>query len=320
MAENTKLKEKSRAPASQRAKLMEQPGGGIGAQISVNIDGREMKVPLGTTILDAAKQIGINIPTLCHHEDLCIAGVCRICVVEVSGQRTLQAACSFPITSPVEIKTHTRKVRQARRHILDLMLSRHNGECYTCVRNNNCELQSLAKSYGVDFFRFGHLGKPAFEEDRSSFSIVRDNNKCILCRRCVRTCIDLQEVGVLEAAGRSHQTEIATFMKKPLGNVVCINCGQCINRCPTGALRANDSTDEVWAAIDDPRKHVVIQTAPSPRAAIAEVFGEEPGTARTFEMNTALRFCGFDKVFDTNFAADLTIIEEGTELLSRTKM
>ena len=246
-----------------------------------------------------------------------MAGVCRICVVEVEGQRTLQSACAYPVTAPIKVLTHTQKVRQARRHIIDLLLSEHYGECYACGRNNNCELQSLAKEYGVDFFRFGHPEKPKYEIDRSSYSVIRDNNKCILCRRCVRTCIDLQEVGTIEVAGRSSRSYITTFQDKPLGDVVCINCGQCINRCPTGALRANDPTDEVWAAIDDPRKHVVIQTAPSPRAAIGECFGLPPGAPLTFELNTALKMCGFDRVFDTNFTADLTIIEEGTELLLR---
>ena len=309
----------SRAPVSQRGRTITTDAeiGAIGATVSVEIDGIEAKVPMGATILKAAEQVGIRIPTLCHHEDLCVAGVCRICVVEIEGQRTLQAACAYPVTQPIKIKTHSPKVRRARRHILDLMLSKHYGECYTCARNNNCELQSLAKEYGVDFFRFGHPEAPIFEIDRSSNSIVRDMNKCILCRRCVRTCIDMQEVGVLEVLGRSDESRVSTFMEKPLSEVICINCGQCINRCPTGALTANDQTDDVWAAIEDPSKHVVIQTAPSPRAGIGECFGCEPGTPLTFEMNTALRACGFDKVFDTNFTADLTIIEEGTELLLR---
>ncbi|HJW75801.1 MAG TPA: NADH-dependent [FeFe] hydrogenase, group A6 [Thermoleophilia bacterium] len=308
-----------RAPESQKAKLPvpAQDMTAIGALVSATIDGREIKVPLGTTILDAARQAGIHIPTLCYHEDLCIAGVCRVCVVEVEGQRTLQAACAYPITSPIKVNTHTRQVRHARRHIVDLMLSDHYGDCYSCVRNGNCELQSLAEEYGVDFFRFGHPTEPRYEVDRSSYSVVRDMDKCILCRRCVRTCIDFQEVGVLEAIGRSDRTEIQTFVNKPLADVICINCGQCINRCPTGALQANDPTDQVWAAIDDPTKHVVIQTAPSPRAAIGECFGLEPGTPITFELNTGLKRAGFDRVFDTNFTADLTIIEEGTELLTR---
>lgn len=312
-------REHSRAPLSQRVRKITTPSDStaIGASVSVDIDGRLLKVPMGTTILEAASQAGIKIPTLCHHPDLCVAGVCRICVVEVEGQRALQASCAYPITSPLTVRTHTRKVRQARRHVLDLLLSTHYGECYACARNLNCELQTLAGEYGVDFFRFGHPEQPRYEIDKSSYSVVRDMNKCILCRRCVRTCIDLQEVGVLEVANRGHESEVSTFMDHPLADVICINCGQCINRCPTGALRANDPTDEVWAAIDDPTKHVVIQTAPSPRAGIGECFGLEPGTPLTFEMNTALRLCGFDKVFDTNFTADLTIIEEGTELLLR---
>ncbi len=307
----------SRAPVSQRPHTVAPGSAGIGSQVAVKIDGLDLKVPFGTTILEAARMSNIRIPTLCQHDDLCIAGVCRVCVVEVEGMRTLQASCAYPITQPITVSTHTRKVRQARRHILDLMLANHYGECYACWRNQNCELQALADEYGVDSFRFGHPDKPKVPKDTSSYAVVRDMNKCILCRRCVRTCIDLQEVGVLEAVNRGAATTISTFMDKPLSDVVCINCGQCINRCPTSALAANDPTDEVWAAIDDPRKHVVIQTAPSPRAAIGECFGLPAGTALTFELNTALKQCGFDRVFDTNFTADLTIIEEGTELLLR---
>ena len=289
----------------------------IGALVSVTIDGIQTKVPFGMTILDAAKTVGVEIPTLCNHPDLKVAGVCRMCVVDIEGQRTLQAACVYPITNSLSVKTHTRQVRKARRHMLQLMLSEHCGECYSCVRNGNCELQKLTEEYGIDSFVFGHPDQPRFELDTSSYSVMRDMNKCIKCRRCVRTCIDLQEVGVLEATGRSARTEIATFEDLPLGDVVCINCGQCVNRCPTGALYAKDETDAVWAAIDDPEKHVVIQTAPAPRAAMGELFGLEPGTPVTFEMNTALRRAGFDSVFDTNFTADLTIIEEGTELIQR---
>lgn len=289
----------------------------LGGRITVQVDGKPVAVPTGATILQACRQAGVRIPTLCYHDDLCIAGVCRVCVVEVEGMRTLQAACAFPVHQPLKIWTHTRKVRQARRHVIDLLLSNHVGECYACMRNNNCELQALAKEYGVDEFIFGHRSQPRYPIDRSSHAVVREMDKCVLCRRCVRTCIDLQEVGVLEAMERGDHTHISTFQNKPLAEVICINCGQCTNRCPTGALRANDTTDEVWAAIDDPEKHVVIQTAPSPRAGIGECFGLPPGTPMTFQMNTALRYCGFDRVFDTNFAADLTIIEEGTELLRR---
>ena len=308
-----------RAPLSQqhRRVITTTSPDAIGALVSVNIDGIEAKVPFGTTILEAAKRAGVMIPTLCDHPDLDVAGVCRMCVVEVEGQRTLQPACAYPITNQVTVNTHSRKVRMARRHVLELLLSEHYGECYSCVRNGNCELQSLAEEYGITEFAFGHPDEPVAEPDYSSYSVMRDMNKCIRCRRCVRTCIDLQEVGVLEAAGRSDQTTIVTFDDLPLGDVVCINCGQCVNRCPTGALYAKDETDAVWAAIDDPDKHVVIQTAPAPRAAMGELFGLEPGTPVTFEMNTALRRAGFDRVFDTNFTADLTIIEEGTELILR---
>ena len=261
----------------------------------------------------------VHIPTLCWHPDLCLAGVCRICVVEIEGMRTLQAACTYPITNRLKVSTSTEKVRKARRHVLDLLLSEHYGECYSCHRNNNCELQALSKEYGVDSYRFGHVEKRRYEIDRSSYSVIRDMDKCILCKRCVRTCIDLQEVGVLEATHRGYDTEISTFMDKPLADVVCINCGQCINRCPTAALKANDPSDEIWEAIDNPKKHVVIQTAPSPRAAIGEEFGLEPGHSMTYKLNTAIRMLGFDRVFDTNFTADLTIMEEGTELLMRLK-
>jgi len=319
MSESTFVKA-HRAPVSQQAQqvpVAEPDSTAIGAQVSVTIDGVETKVPFGSTILQAAESVGIHIPTLCHHPDLEMAGVCRICVVEVEGQRTLQAACAYPITSPLKVNSHSRRVRIARRHVLDLLLSEHYGDCYSCVRNGNCELQSLAEEYGVDKFRFGHPETSQYPVDDSSYSVVRDMDKCIKCRRCVRTCIDLQEVGVLEAVNRSNKTQIETFLDKPLNDVVCINCGQCINRCPTGALYAKDETEPVWKALDDPTKHVVIQTAPAPRAAMGEIFGLEPGTPVTFEMNTALKRIGFNHVFDTNFSADLTIIEEGTELIKR---
>jgi NADH-quinone oxidoreductase subunit G/[NiFe] hydrogenase diaphorase moiety small subunit len=311
----------SRAPISQQAHSVAPAttSGDIGSTVSVHINGRPLRVPLGTTILDACRANSIHVPTLCYHEDLCLAGVCRICVVEVEGMRTLQAACTFPVTAPLKISTTSEKVRKARRHILDLLLSEHYGECYSCHRNNNCELQRLAKEYGVDSYRFGHVTERRYSVDRSSYSVHRDMDKCVLCKRCVRTCIDLQEVGVLEATQRGDKTTISTFMDKPLADVVCINCGQCINRCPTAALRANDPSDDIWAAIDDPKKHVVIQTAPSPRAAIGEEFGLPAGRSMTRELNTALRMIGFDRVFDTNFTADLTIMEEGTELLLRLK-
>jgi NADH-quinone oxidoreductase subunit G/[NiFe] hydrogenase diaphorase moiety small subunit len=314
-------RDNQRVPVSQQPFVVNKPEdtSTIGGTVTIEIDEKKVSVPLGTTILEACRQNQIHIPTLCHHPDLCIAGVCRICVVDVEGFRTLQTACSFPVMSPLKVRTTTPMVRKARRHIIDLLLSEHYGECYSCFRNGNCELQSLAKEYGVDGYTFGHVDKPRYETDRSSASVIRDMSKCVLCKRCVRTCIDLQEVGVLEAINRGHETHIGTFLDKPLADVICINCGQCINRCPTAALRANDPSDDIWAAIDDPKKHVLIQTAPSPRAAIGEEFGIEPGHSYTKELNTALRRIGFDKVFDTDFTADLTIIEEGTELLNRLK-
>lgn len=310
----------SRAPVSQRRQEVQKfDDGAIGGKVKAVINDMEISVPVGTTILEAAKELNIRIPTLCEHDDLCLAGVCRICVVEVEGQRTLQAACSYPIFDPVKVRTYSPKVRRARMNTIQLLLRNHYGECYSCARNNNCELQSLAKEYGVTTYKFGHTEKPRYKKDQSSYSVERDMDKCVLCRRCVRTCIDLQEVGVLEAANRGSETKIETYMDFPLNDVVCINCGQCINRCPTGALKAMDPTEEVWDAIDDPEKHVILQTAPSPRAAIGEEFGLRPGTSVTKKLNTAAKRAGFDKVFDTNFTADLTIMEEGTELLLRLK-
>ncbi len=291
----------------------------LGGRVTVEINEKRITIPFGTTILEACKINQIHIPTLCNHPDLRLAGVCRICVVDVEGMKTLQTACSFPITSPIKIHTSTPMVRKARRHIIDLLLSEHYGDCYTCVKNGKCLLQHLAKEYGVDGFTFGHISEPRYEIDNSSVAVIRDMNKCVLCKRCVRTCIDLQEVGALEAIDKGDKTHIGTFLSKPLADVICINCGQCINRCPTAALYTNDPSDEIWNAIDDPKKHVVIQTAPSPRAAIGEEFGIEPGHSFTGELNTALKRIGFDKVFDTNFTADLTIMEEGTELLSKLK-
>lgn len=302
------------AARHSRSRLVPGPDA---AMIEISIDGIELQVPQGTTILDAARRVGVRVPTLCHHDDLCTAGVCRICVVEVEGMRNLQASCATPIMQSVKIRTNTAKVRSARRHIIDLLLAEHYGDCNTCKRNNNCELQSLATEYGVDFYRFGHPSEARYAIDRSSSAIVRDMNKCVLCRRCVRACEELQGVGCLTVASRSSRAHVSTFADKPLSGVVCINCGQCINHCPTGALTEQDQTDEVWSMIDDPTKHVVIQTAPSPRAGMGECFALEPGTPVTYQLNTALQRMGFDAVFDTNHTADLTIIEEGTELILR---
>jgi len=285
-------------------------------KIKVIIDGEEVEVNKGDTILEACKKLGIKIPTLCYHEDLCLAGLCRICVVEVEGLRTLQASCTYSIDREIVIKTHSHKIRNARRDILSLLLASHSGECYTCIKNGNCELQNLADDYGIVGHEFKR-GKKESTLDETSFSIVRDMEKCINCRRCIRSCIDLQDVGVYCVKGKGRDVRVTTFGDKNLNEVICINCGQCVNRCPTGALHERDQTEEVWRALEDKSKHVVIQTAPAPRAGIGELFGLEPGHSLTFEMNTALRHSGFDKVFDTCFTADLTILEEGVELLKR---
>ncbi len=286
-------------------------------EIIVKIDGIETKVKEGVTVLKAAERLGIHIPTLCHHDDLRDVGVCRICLVEIEGMNNLQPSCTYTITRPISVRTNTPRIREARRMILELMLYRHFGDCTSCVRSRNCELLNLARDYGVDTSFIGRPKEIRYEKDMSGYSIVRDMNKCILCQRCTRTCEDLQEVNAIGVMGRGRDVRISTAFDLPLGNTICINCGQCINRCPTGALQTHDYTDEVWAAISDPNKYVIIQTAPAPRSAIGEEFGLAPGTAMTWQLNTALRRCGFDKVFDTNFTADLTIIEEGTELILR---
>jgi NADH-quinone oxidoreductase subunit G/[NiFe] hydrogenase diaphorase moiety small subunit len=253
------------------------PGHADQTLIPLVIDHKQTAVPSGTTILEAARQAGIRIPTLCHHDDLRAAGACRLCVVEVEGQRVLQTACTFPVTQPLTVRTSTPRIRRARRHILELLLAEHHGECTSCFKNMACELQALAREYGVEQPRFELAALPVPPRDASSWSIVRDMGKCVMCRRCVRACAEMQGVGALGIVGRGYETRVATYLDKPLGSVVCINCGQCVNVCPTGALRVKDATDEVWAAIDNPRKHVGIQTAPSPRAAMGEEFGMEPG-------------------------------------------
>ncbi len=287
--------------------------------IPITIDGTSYEVEQGITVLDACKSAGVRIPTLCYHPDLNAAGVCRICMIEIEGQKSLQPACAYPVSSGMNIKTKTSRVRNARRFNLDLMLSNHYGNCYTCSRNGNCELRALADEYGVDKFRFPQQEQKRYKIDDKSFSIIRDQDKCINCKRCIRTCIDMQKVNVYETANKGHDVQIQVALNKSIADVICINCGQCVIHCPTGALWTKDVSDQVWEDIEDPDTFVIMQTAPSPRAAIGEEFGLEPGTSVTKELNAALRRAGFDKVLDTNFAADLTIMEEGTELIGRLK-
>lgn len=286
--------------------------------VNLKINGMEVSVPAGSTVLEAARAAGIEIPTLCYLKDVSQTGSCRMCLVEVKGGRALQAACVYPVSEGLEVYTNTPKVRDARKITLELILSNHERKCLTCVRNRNCELQALADELGVTEISYEGI-RNEYPIDELSPSIVRDNNKCVLCRRCVNMCKNIQTVGAIDTVNRGFKTQIACAFEKSLNEVSCVNCGQCIAVCPVGALREKDSTDEVWSALADSGKHVVVQTAPAVRAALGEEFGMKMGTPVTGKMAAALRRLGFDKVFDTDFAADLTIMEEGTELLSRIK-
>lgn len=287
--------------------------------LNIKINGMECTVPYGTTILEAARSLGIEIPTLCYLKEINEIGACRFCVVEVVGARSLVAACVFPIERDgTEIFTNSERVRKARKTTLQLILSTHERKCLSCVRSGNCELQKLCKEYGVDDEGKFDGDKPVYEIDYSAAHMVRDNNKCILCRRCVAAC-NAQGISVIGANARGIDTHIGSAFELPLGSTSCISCGQCIVNCPVGAIYEKDDTAKVFAAINDPTKHVVVQTAPAIRATLGECFGMPIGTDVTGKMFAALRRLGFDKVFDTNFAADLTIMEEATELLGRVK-
>jgi len=287
------------------------------AMVNLTIDGVKVSVEAGTTILKAAHAAGIKIPTLCWLKDINEIGACRMCVVDV-GARALAAACVMPVSEGMVVKTNTPQVRQARKSVLELILSNHERKCLSCVRSQNCELQALAKELGVDESKFDGQNIE-YPLDTFSPSIVRDPNKCILCRRCVSVCRNVQKIGAIGAVNRGFKTIIAPAFEKNMLETNCVFCGQCITSCPVGALREKDDTDKVWEAISDPEKFVVVQPAPAVRVALGEEFGMPIGTRVTGKMSQALKRLGFDKVFDTDFGADLTIMEEAAELLSRVK-
>ncbi len=286
--------------------------------LNISINGKGITLPAGTTIIDAAKTIGIRIPTLCHLADHVPIGACRVCMVEVEGARTLMAACVTPVSEGMVIRTNSARARQSRRQVVELLLSEHDGHCPTCNRNLDCELKGLASDMGIEALPYeGETARQSI--DASTPALTRDNAKCIKCRRCITICNQVQGVGALFAQGRGFETMVGPAFTQDLDDVACVQCGQCAAVCPVGAISERDSVADVWAALDDPTKTVVVQTAPAIRAALGETFGKAPGTLVTGQMTAALRQLGFDGVFDTNFTADLTIMEEGTELLTRLK-
>lgn len=285
--------------------------------VTLTIDGKEVKAPVGSTVLEAAKSAGINIPTLCFLKDINEIGACRMCIVDV-GARSLQAACMYPVSEGLKVTTNSPKIRETRKVTLELILSSHEKKCLSCVRSMNCELQKLSHDLNIHDIRFeGELQH--YPIDDLSHSIVRDPNKCVLCRRCVSVCKNVQTVSAIETIDRGYNTIVASPFHMPLKDTPCVNCGQCIVACPVGALREKNSTEKVWDALSNKDLHVVVQTAPAVRAAIGEEFGYPIGTPVTGKMVAALKKLGFAKVFDTDTAADLTIMEEGTELVDRIK-
>lgn len=286
--------------------------------VKLKINNQEIEAAEGSTILEAARANNIHIPTLCYLKDLTGTGACRVCQVEVKGARNLCAACIYPVSEGMEVYTNSKKALDARRGIVELMLSNHSKNCLQCIRNNNCELQRLAAQVGVreDAFK-GEKTKPTFDD--ASDGIVRDTSKCVLCGRCVNACEKIQGLGVLNYINRGFKTSVGPVFDLSLKDVNCMQCGQCVNVCPVGALHEKETIHEVIEALNDPSKHVIVQTAPAIRAGLGEEFGMPIGTKVTGKMVTALKLCGFDRVYDTNYGADLTIMEEGNEFLHRVK-
>ena len=283
--------------------------------VNVTIDGVSVQVPSNYTVLEAAKKAGVKIPTLCYLKDVNEVGACRVCLVEVEKARALAAACVMPVSEVMVVHTNSKKVRDTRKATLEMILSDHNRDCLSCIRNQNCELQTLAEEYGIRKVTFEGEKSPSVFDDKS-FSIVRDGSKCVKCGRCVSAC-KKQGIGVLSFLNRGFSTSVGPAYDISMADAPCIYCGQCIVACPVGALHEKEETDKVWAAIQDPSKHVVMQVAPAVRAAIGEEFGLPIGTRATGKMFAAMKRLGADKVYDTNWGADLTIMEEGTELLNR---
>lgn len=287
------------------------------ADITIKINGRDVSAPAGSTILEAARLANIEIPTLCFLKEINEIGACRICVVEVKGARTLMASCVYPINEGMEVFTNTPQVLESRKKTLQLILSNHERKCLSCVRSANCELQALCRELGVEDEEYYDGQKTPSVIDDSAAHMLRDNSKCILCRRCSAVCEQVQGIGVIGANDRGFATHIGSAFEMGLGETSCVSCGQCIAVCPTGALQEKDCTAPVFAALADPKKHVIVQTAPAVRAALGEEFGYPIGTNVEGKMAAALKALGFDKVFDTDFSADLTIMEEAHEFLDR---
>lgn len=285
--------------------------------VNLTINGKQIQAEQGATILEAARAAGVYIPTLCYHPELRPEGACRLCMVEASGARTLVASCVYPVSEGMVVKTNTEKVREARKTVVELLLANHPKDCLCCQKSGDCELQKIAADLGLRKIRFEGGETKAHTIDCSNPSLVRDQEKCILCGRCIRICRDVQGMNVYSFAGRGFNTIVSTAFEHDLKDAACTYCGQCASVCPTGAIVEKDDTDQVWRAINDEDKVVIVQTAPSVRVALGEELGIPAGSIVTGKMVAALRSLGFDKVFDTNFSADLTIMEEGHEFIDR---